>query len=51
MAIRKKYPEASINELCQEMLIAYGESISKSGMKHRLAKIKELAEPFIEENK
>jgi DNA-binding protein WhiA len=49
IAIRKKYPEASINELCQEMLIAYGESISKSGMKHRLAKIKELAEPFLEE--
>lgn len=44
--VRKKYPDASINELCEEMLIAYGESISKSGMKHRLGKIKQLAQPF-----
>lgn len=41
--IRKKFPEASINELCDEAYRDYGEIISKSGMKHRLAKIKELA--------
>lgn len=47
MEIRKKYPEASIRELCSEMLIAYGEDISKSGMKHRLSKLKELAKPYM----
>lgn len=50
MAIRKKFPEASITELCTEMLIAYGKSISKSGMKHRLNKIRDMASA-IEENK
>lgn len=48
MEIRKAYPDASIRELCSEMLIAYGDPITKSGMKHRLSKIKEMAEPFME---
>lgn len=43
MDVRKKYPEASVNELCAHVQEEYGESISKSGMKHRLSKIRELA--------
>lgn len=50
MEIRKKFPEASINELCDEAYRDYGEIISKSGMKHRLSKIKELAESCMEKN-
>ncbi|MGN1276128.1 MAG: DNA-binding protein WhiA [Floccifex sp.] len=49
MEIRKKFPEASLNELCDEVYLAYGEVISKSGMKHRLNKIKEMAMEFMEE--
>ncbi|MCI7803173.1 MAG: DNA-binding protein WhiA [Floccifex porci] len=49
MEIRKKYPEASLNELCDECYLEYGEVISKSGMKHRLNKIKEMAMEFMEE--
>jgi len=44
--LRKQYPEASLNELCDAYHETYGESISKSGMKHRLAKLKELAEQY-----
>lgn len=40
---RKELPEASLNELCEYCADEYDETISKSGMKHRLAKIKELA--------
>lgn len=47
--MRKKFPEASLNELCEECYKEYGDIITKSGMKHRLHKIKELAEPFMEE--
>ncbi len=43
MEIRKRFPESSVNELCDEVYKEYGEIISKSGMKHRLSKIKELA--------
>ncbi|MDD7280985.1 DNA-binding protein WhiA [Floccifex sp.] len=49
MDIRKKFPEASLNELCDECYLEYGEVISKSGMKHRLNKIKEMAMEFMEE--
>ena len=49
MEIRKKFPEASMNELCEQCYLAYGEIISKSGMKHRLGKIKEMAKPFLED--
>lgn len=43
---RKKLPEASLNELCEYCAQAYNETISKSGMKHRLAKIKELSQQY-----
>ncbi|WP_297237236.1 DNA-binding protein WhiA [uncultured Faecalicoccus sp.] len=49
MEVRKKFPDASMNELCEHCYLEYGEIISKSGMKHRLSKIKELAKPFLEE--
>lgn len=43
---RKELPEASLLELCDFCEEEYGETISKSGMKHRLAKIKELAQQY-----
>ena len=46
--IRKQFPDASMNDLCTEVYRTYGDVISKSGMKHRLHKIKELALPFME---
>ena len=49
MEIRKKFPESSLNELCDEVYREYGEIISKSGMKHRLNKIKEMAQGCMEE--
>ena len=49
ITIRKKFPEASMNELCDEVYREYGDIISKSGMKHRLAKIKELAMEVMED--
>ncbi|WP_346670905.1 DNA-binding protein WhiA, partial [Faecalicoccus acidiformans] len=49
MEIRKRFPEANMNELCEQCYLEYGEIISKSGMKHRLNKIKELAKPLMEE--
>lgn len=45
-SLRKEYPEASLNELCEYFHEEYNETISKSGMKHRLAKIKELANQY-----
>lgn len=50
MEVRKRFPEASINELCDEVYRLYGEVISKSGMKHRLTKIKTMADPWRTEN-
>lgn len=43
MEARKQNPDASTNELCDAVYLLYGEVISKSGMKHRMNKIKELA--------
>lgn len=43
---RKELPEASLVELCEFCAKEYDETISKSGMKHRLAKIKELAQQY-----
>ena len=40
---RKKYPEASLKELAEIMSLETGKSITKSGLNHRLRKIKELA--------
>lgn len=41
--LRKEHPEASLNELCGYFEEEYGETISKSGMRHRLNKMKEIA--------
>ena len=41
--IRLKYQDYSLNELCQAYDKKYGESISKSGLKHRLNKIENIA--------
>ncbi len=46
--IRKKFPDANVNELCEEIYKEYGDIISKSGMKHRLSKIKSMALEFME---
>lgn len=43
---RKKLPEASLLELCDYCADVYDETISKSGMKHRLAKLKEMADQY-----
>lgn len=43
---RKELPEASLVELCEYCAEVYDETISKSGMKHRFAKLKELADQF-----
>ncbi|MEG0526600.1 MAG: DNA-binding protein WhiA [Longicatena sp.] len=43
---RKEYPEASLVELCEYCEDEFDETISKSGMKHRFAKIKELADQY-----
>lgn len=42
--LRLDYPEASLNELCMVYQHEFDEEISKSGMKHRLAKIKTMAD-------
>ena len=42
--LRLKYPEHSLNELCDEYKIEQAVVISKSGMKHRFVKIHDLAE-------
>ena len=41
---RKKYPEASLKELAEIISFETGKPLSKSGLNHRLRKIKELAE-------
>ncbi len=43
---RKKYPEASLKELAEIISLETGKSITKSGLNHRLRKIKDLAESF-----
>lgn len=40
---RKKYPEASLKELAEIITLETGKSITKSGLNHRMRKIKELA--------
>lgn len=41
---RKKYPEASLKELAEIISLETNKSITKSGLNHRLRKIKELAD-------
>ena len=48
---RKKYPEASLKELAEIISIETNKSITKSGLSHRLRKIKELADKFKNMNK
>ena len=43
---RKKYPEASLKELAEIISIETGKKITKSGLNHRMRKIKELANNF-----
>lgn len=43
---RKELPEASLVELCEYCAQVYDEELSKSGLKHRLAKIRELATKY-----
>jgi len=43
---RKKYPEASFKELSEIISYETNKPITKSGLSHRLRKIKELAEKF-----
>ncbi len=44
--LRKENPEASLNELCDLYENEYGDEISKSGMRHRLNKIKDIASQY-----
>ena len=50
---RKKYPEVSLKELAEIISVETGKTITKSGLNHRLRKIKELAKRLkrMEENK
>ena len=43
------YPEANLNELFLECKNEFREDISKSGMKHRLAKVKHMVSELKEE--
>jgi DNA-binding protein WhiA len=47
---RKKYPEASLKELSEIISLETGKTITKSGLNHRLRKIKELAERLAKSN-
>lgn len=47
---RKKYPEASFKELSEIISLETGKTITKSGLNHRLRKIKELAERLAKQN-
>ena len=43
---RKKYPEVSLKELAEIISIETGKKLTKSGLNHRMRKIKELATRF-----
>ena len=47
---RKKYPEVSLTELSEIISIETGKKITKSGIYHRMNKIKELAKKIKEKN-
>ena len=46
MKVRKENPEASLNELVDIINEVYEDNITKSGLNHRLRKLKELAIDF-----
>lgn len=48
IVLRESFPDASLNELIIEYKKMTGEPLSKSGMNHRLIKIKELADQIRE---
>lgn len=48
---RKKYPEASLKELSEIISIETNKTITKSGLNHRLRKIKELADRLKKQKK
>jgi DNA-binding transcriptional regulator WhiA len=48
MKARKQNPEASLNELIEILELQYDEHITKSGLNHRLNRIKELALDLME---
>lgn len=48
IVLRESFPDASLNELIIEYKKMTGEPLSKSGMNHRLVKIKELADQIRE---
>lgn len=48
---RKKYPESSLKELAEIISLETNKPITKSGLNHRLRKIKELAQSFRKMNK
>ena len=43
---RKKYPEASLKELAEIISLETGKTITKSGLNHRMRKIKDLSTRF-----
>ena len=43
---RKKYPEASLKELAEIISLETGKTITKSGLNHRMRKIKDLSNKF-----
>ena len=43
---RKKYPEVSLKELAEIISIETGKTLTKSGLNHRMRKIRELAHRF-----
>ena len=47
---RKKYPESSLKELAEIISLETGKKLTKSGINHRMRKIKELASRFEEKN-
>ena len=48
---RKKYPEASLKELSEIISLETNKPITKSGLNHRLRKIKELADRLAKQDK
>lgn len=46
--LREKYPEANLSELANLYEVEYDEKISRSGINHRLNKVKELASNYKE---
>ncbi len=49
MKVRKMHPEASLNELIEILEKDYDEHITKSGLNHRLSRIKEIALQLMDE--